>query len=473
MYELNDHQSILWYKFKNQELWNPGWQNVPNVSPTLMSKAVWLMLASDWNPSRPQPSEIGTGWVNLIVDEMHGLPEVKTLHRRIESDPWATSVAHGVLMNRLGKSLPPWTGVVKPESMVREELEGLNDLKRQGVAITSVLGGITNALGVLKQESQRFMSEVTWKLPEIRNAIRSACEECVEELDRLALVEGTLGGGWGIGKGGIPTPAEIERRHRRADMIRERSYKLNRIMEMAGRMLRVADRAQKSKMDATVGEIVGVQFSDDIEQALPEEIARMVMGGNIATTFWVDFVERSLMNYQCQERVPMAKGPVVYLVDESGSMAGEREEWAKAIAIVLASICRKQKRNLVIGTFEDRIKLVFESDGGEITDEILGWLSSKIGGGGTRYEPALDWAVKTIMEDNEKMKQADIIFVTDDECGVGDVWLNEWRLKKQDPGFPNVIGLGIDCSVDSLTTICHSVEKVNTDAIGAETAFLI
>jgi uncharacterized protein with von Willebrand factor type A (vWA) domain len=473
----------LWRQFGNKDAWRKEWYEAKHVDSTPLSQSFWSMFSSEWSLGKDRTKltvEVGTEWVNLILQEAEGLPDIARLHRRIDKDPWAISVSHHIIMSRLGGVMPVFRGVVKPESALIRELEGLEDFKNQGVVVTSALSDTKTALKLNAKNAKELNDRLSaFMLADIRNALREACLESTQRLDELALFESSMGGGWGAGIGVSATPADIEKRKKMADWLGKRSEKLNRILSLAGRMFRVADRVQLSKMDTAVGEIVGVKFGDDLEQVLPEELGRLVTGGNVEETFWNDWIEKSLMSYQCEEREPMAKGPVVFMVDESASMYGDREEWTKAIAIVLGALCRKQNRHLVVGTFNTDVKWFCEAPHGVFDEEIIEWLGSASSGGGTRYEPALTWAADCALGEsmqsipNEGWEGADIVFVTDDEAAVKEDWLNKWKERKRTKGFPRVIGLGVDCSVEVLSRICDSVHSVSPNAMGAEGAFII
>jgi uncharacterized protein with von Willebrand factor type A (vWA) domain len=46
-----------------------------------------------------------------------------------------------------------------------------------------------------------------------------------------------------------------------------------------------------------------------------------------------------------------SKGTVIICIDDSGSMSGPREEWAKGVALALTSIAHREKREVYIISF--------------------------------------------------------------------------------------------------------------------------
>lgn len=468
MFRITDHNFKLWKEY-NDDL---QWDAAPNVYTGDLSRSIWAMLAQGWLPPE-SPVETGSEWAHVIIEDAKKLPEVKKLHRRIDKDVWSVMVCHDVIMGAIGNSVPHTNDVVKPESLLRRELDGLQDLDQNGVVVTSQLSNIENAMNVLSNRAGAYCHEVIRGSSEIRNAIRQACEYARTKMDELSALEGLMGKGWGQGGTVASSKADIERRTALASRFWGRGNKIRRILDLAGRMTRVADKVQASKVDADVGEIVGVKFGDNIEAALPEELGRMVCGGDIEQSFWVDYMERSIMRYSCNDNQPKAKGPVVLLIDESGSMAGEREEWAKAIGLVASKICQDQNRDLVIGGFYTDITNVHVLDKGVMDEETLDWLNSNTSGGGTNYQPALDWALDQVESINQDTNQhADVIFITDDTCGVEELWLADWKHRKKSLGV-RVVGLGIECDTHVLSMICDSTHSVSTTVMDSACAFNI
>src|SRR5206468_9035225 len=128
---------------------------------------------------------------------------------------------------------------------------------------------------------------------------------------------------------------------------------------------------------------------------------------------------RRLMEKQCMERdmrstEPVGKGPIVISIDESGSMSGDKVHTAKALALALAWVARRQRRWCAL--------VAYSGDSGERHlplppgrwDEaaVLDWLAAFLGMGGD-----LDVPVRELPRLYRELKApagvTDVVFVTD------------------------------------------------------------
>ncbi|MFN6052419.1 MAG: hypothetical protein ACK47R_16460, partial [Planctomycetia bacterium] len=115
----------------------------------------------------------------------------------------------------------------------------------------------------------------------------------------------------------------------------------------------------------------------------------------------------------------VGQGPIIVVVDESGSMSGERNETAKGLALAMAWIAQRQKRWCVL--------IAFSGDTGERIlpllpgrwnqEELLDWLEAYLGGGSD-----LDIPVREMPGYFEKLKaprgKTDVVFLTDAVCKI-------------------------------------------------------
>ena len=195
------------------------------------------------------------------------------------------------------------------------------------------------------------------------------------------------------------------------------SRKLLRITNLAGRFRRFAQSRQRQKASGRE-EITGIHQDGDPVRILAHELVGLL---DQATELSVlrRIAERQswCREYGCQE--PVGQGPIIVVVDESGSMSGERNETAKALALAMAWIAQRQKRWCVL--------IAFSGDTGERIlpllpgrwnqEELLDWLEAYLGGGSD-----LDIPVREMPEFFERLKapkgKTDLIFLTDAVCKI-------------------------------------------------------
>ena len=153
-------------------------------------------------------------------------------------------------------------------------------------------------------------------------------------------------------------------------------------------------------------EIVGIKLGRDIEHALPSELA-LLSDAETSLLFDLKFVEGQLMSYdlqglqQVEETVEREedqsvetvedKGPMILCIDTSGSMHGEPENIAKAMALFLANKAKQQNRACYLINFSTGIETLDLSGAGGLS-ALIRFLSSSFHGG-TDVAPALRHAL--------------------------------------------------------------------------------
>src|SRR3954469_16019158 len=90
-------------------------------------------------------------------------------------------------------------------------------------------------------------------------------------------------------------------------------------------------------------DMVGVTLDGDLSKLLPVELAKLAIPELELDTLR-RLVERQCMAREHRSVEPVAKGPILLAVDESGSMEGDRVHTAKALALALAWVARQQHR---------------------------------------------------------------------------------------------------------------------------------
>lgn len=238
-------------------------------------------------------------------------------------------------------------------------------------------------------------------------ALAQATREVSEAKDAAA------GLGLGPGSPGSNDSARIGAIYKRV----RSSKQLLRITNLAGRFRRFAQSRQRQKA-AGREEVTGIHQDGDPSRLLPMELVGL-LDPETEMSVLRRIAERQswCREYSCRE--PVGQGPVIVVVDESGSMAGERNETAKALALAMAWIAQRQKRWCVL--------IAFSGDTGERIlpllpgrwnqDELMGWLEAFLGGGSD-----LDIPIREMPEFFERLKaprgKTDLIFLTDAVCKI-------------------------------------------------------
>jgi len=241
------------------------------------------------------------------------------------------------------------------------------------------------------------------------------------------------------------------------------NQQLQRIAELAGKLKRVANAAKRSKVNRAVGPVKGIELSGDIGRIIPSELADLNSSIPVLRLAALSkIIEKRALSYKQEGEQPEAKGPVVVLVDESGSMEyGQRNAWAKALALSLLSTCSEQNRSWHLAGFSYGINhtVTIEPKQAKL-DEIAKHLCRRPDGG-TDFDQPLAYACGVI-EQKEGFKQADIIIVTDGESDVSEATKARVASLKQRLSL-NVyaIGVGYQAFLSSLKDVADKSFSVS------------
>ena len=252
------------------------------------------------------------------------------------------------------------------------------------------------------------------------------------------------------------------------------------IADMVGRMKRFALSKQAQKVIDAPHEIYDVEMGNDIRRVMRSEFAFL---GHPATKveFYRKFINGELLQYKERGHEDVGKGPMIVCIDNSGSMGGAPENWAKGVAEAMRRICAEQRRDFHAIYFEtNRHRERFDFPNGQGPfEKVLAFLSVSAGGG-TEFDGVLTEALAKCetMFDAEGKGKADIVFITDGEARLDQKWIDEF-VEKRDKIGARVFGIYIsayDSSRGSATKLlksfCQTVVpvralEVNDDASAA------
>jgi uncharacterized protein with von Willebrand factor type A (vWA) domain len=276
-------------------------------------------------------------------------------------------------------------------------------------------------------------------------------EECREAAHAL---------GMGPGSPGSNDPRVIAALYRRV----RNNPTLRRICELAGRYRRVAQSRQRMKSTHGMDDVVGVALDGDLGRLLPHELAKLA-DDELADDTLRRLVERQLVCREYHALEPAAKGPIIVCTDESGSMAGEKGHTAKALALALAWIARKQHRwcGLVAYSGDSGERLLALPPGRWDEAALMGWLEQFIGCGS-----CLDVPVREMPRFYQELKApagvTDVLFITDALCRIPaelQVRFNDWKRSVR----ARLITLVIDSEPGDLQGISDEIHKVRSLAV--------
>ncbi len=265
-----------------------------------------------------------------------------------------------------------------------------------------------------------------------------------------------------------------------------KSTNLKRFAELLGYWSSLAVSSRAKRTPGLPEELSDVTYGDDWHLFVPQELGALMIP-SLRHDFFLRLIDRKILQYDPQSREGQGKGPIIVCLDTSGSMTGDRDISAKAAALALYAIARKETRPFAAILFSspgEWISFLFRADqvhqNSSTGEEVrCGQLEGVIKvatfffGGGTDYESPLTEARRLIEEGGTEWREADIVFITDDYCEVSEDFSREFKAAKMRLCI-KVFGVIIGADAESARVLWKFSDRVlATSAFDEDTAIQV
>jgi uncharacterized protein with von Willebrand factor type A (vWA) domain len=201
------------------------------------------------------------------------------------------------------------------------------------------------------------------------------------------------------------------------------SHKMKEILKLCGQINATSNNRRMGlrKTDQAEGETKGFQTSNDLTRMTSGQMVKRITS---PLQFRNDVAQGTLETKHQQGLAKTRGGPVIIVMDESGSMQGENETWAKALGIFLVQEAIRQNRTVAVVSFAEKARgpNIYRARNFD-TDKFLDEEIIKFAcGGGTKFHNAL----RAAADINDARKGWDVVFITDGMDGS-----NHHKFKKQ------------------------------------------
>ena len=342
--------------------------------------------------------------------------------------------------------------------------EAYNNLLESENPSPKLIAGTKQTLQEYSQATDELMDKKEFEMHKI---VREAIQKGAEEAKDVSQFLNTFGS-----EPGQLCQLPMDEKIKIAQNIKD-NPKLKRIAEIAGRFQRLALHYQSIKTKHGMDEIVDITCGNDLNRIVPTELVLMD-DPDLDILFYQKYSERKLLQLEMEGKEPKAKGPIIICIDNSGSMAGEREVWSKGFALGLLTIAKKQKREFVIIHFgnKDEIK-EYQFTKKKEPMKLFEALSFFFGGGTDFERPLLRAMIWIAGVGQESFKESDIVFVTDGECVVSEKFVTVYETAKKTHGF-RTFGILIQTAYKELpfpTDITLNLDILNNDEVVLKETF--
>lgn len=185
---------------------------------------------------------------------------------------------------------------------------------------------------------------------------------------------------------------------------------LRNISLIAGRVVRDSKAERRRNITGGREQKVDIRTGNDLGLLLPSEMLKLAHP-DLRPRFVKGYVDRTLLVYETQSDEEAGLGPVIFLKDVSGTMGGERHEWATGVALALIGLAQRDSRACYALNYDS--KIVGEYDFGRTPNlELLTDFACEFTGGGTRILEPMQRAEQIILQAPE-FARADIVLITD------------------------------------------------------------
>lgn len=302
---------------------------------------------------------------------------------------------------------------------LEEEAEKLHDELRDLPGTEGPEGRETEEKGEGGEGSRRERSS---------EAMQQAFEEAARKFDQSSseMVH------WGESPG-APTRLDPTQRLDLALKMKD-SDRLRQLLKMVGRFRMAAISAHNERMRHGVDEFYEIECGDDLARLIPAELS-MLNNPLLKKDFFRRYHERRLLCYHLRHNDPGERGPMIVLIDVSYSMHGDKELWAKAVALALRELAWRKRRHCAViefGARDDPLLVLRFPPGVERMDDVVGMAEFFLGGG-TDFVKPMEAALQILQ--TRDYREADVVMITDGDSPLERPWVDAFKREKKRLGF--------------------------------------
>lgn len=435
-------------------------------------------------------------------------PEATELREYTRGDPFGAAMGVVAIADRLKEFLAANAELTKAAAATqnarsqsdaaRDALQAALDAAQADgagdaaqAALEAALAAAQQAAGASAEAEADLDAQLAHSAPALRNAAKQAMKQATEQASEDQAVMTACGV-----EPGEARYMDFSQRAALAAVLR--NGRLRAMADLIGRFRIEAAAAWAKRVEHSRESFSDVELGNDLSRALGSEIAKLAAG---PTAVRLDtmrrFSQRKLLQRKYTGREKAGKGPIVAVVDTSGSMGANlrgaepkntnldptREAWAKAITFVLLDSARRQSREFYAILFAsahqqrhyhfpvDGPPRCTKPDGTPIpitpvagnpelaaTVDLIGFMFN----GGTDFEAPLTQALRVIERhfDDDGKGRADIVFITDDDGYVTPQWRTRYQAAKDKIGI-RTFGYAVGCTAgNTLTSVSDSVHTL-------------
>lgn len=330
------------------------------------------------------------------------------------------------------------------DALAQGEEEPSAPFEEAVAALEGEASAVEEALAKLRRKQLKRLDALPASL---ESQLRDLTEALPERMESGEQELQDFGRQLGVGlQSGMPAAARLELGERLLT-----HDKLRRLARLVGAFREFARGLRRARFERRPAELHAVERGQDLGRLLPVEVGQL-RHPQLRKVFKRRYIEGDLLQYAIEAQDRGQRGPMVVCLDGSGSMAGDKDTWAKAVCLTLLEIARRQRRHFRAVVFSggrqdmrvfDLLRMPgpgrLEAPPVEVSDLVA--LADCFPGGGTNFMAPLDKALEILQD--KKLRRGDIVFITDGEANVSDPWLTHFLEVKRKLDF-KIYGVLVD-----------------------------
>jgi len=349
---------------------------------------------------------------------------------------------------------------------IEQMTDQINNLQASGTDTSQLEKKALEAANKLQSKAaqvERLNSMVDQNLAKNKEAINAIVTAAIRDAADKAQEMANLISAWGNGpgQGGKMDSTAVASLAQRV----KKSNKLSGITKLLGRYKQVLEKQAKSGYSYGRGEKYDIEQGNNLDRLITSEYA-LLAAPETMPLFMQKYQKRALKQYRRREPETKGKGDIIVCLDESDSTAGGKEYWGKALALTLLEAAAKRRRSFALIHFSDKGSILTQKfyPASYSPEDIMAAAETFLNGG-TDFETPLNEAMQLMTGEKASFARADIVFITDGECGISQSFLDSYKKNKKALKF-RITGILLDrgsgsCSIGSLKAFCDAIYRTS------------
>ena len=420
---LNSDRSA-WDSVKDEEVIEESRSECDRYSQNLMEQAFYGLYdpLAELSDVPPQGMEVENSLLNKAMD----MEEYLSLRDEVYSDKMASMLATAAFSRELLSKLPE--DVKKDMEKYENAKEEARNEQEKDPASDSSHAAAEKARSAL----EKLQQSLEMNQAQIENAAANAMEKTEADLKNSKKMLKNLGFS---PEGGKLDKTDVQNMRLLAEILKA-NERLKKMIDLIGSMEQIISEDKKKSVHGREQLVEYRRKELDLEDLSPDEFIGLGApeGSALHTDFMIRLANNELLHSRYEGEAPEGRGPIIILKDTSGSMDGERLEFANALEFAIMTRMLKENRKFISIPFSGSGNwCVYEPEVKPSLKEILDHLSINYSGGTDPYPP-LVWSLNRILE-KQDMRKAGILIITDGEFDYPD---EEFKIKlsaaRENPG---------------------------------------